>query len=268
MYGMQKEMIHNGLPLSYETHGRGNTPLVLIHGLMETSDIWHSFIQQLPDTFRSISLNLPGHGKSAPVNGTCNMQSYARSIAAVLSEEKIDKAFLVGHSMGGYAALAFAEYFPERLSALSLFHSSPFADSNEKKQKRTQVIRLIQEKKKEEVIRLHTKEVYAEDNREKFSKEIATSIQIAEQLPEKGITDSLTAMKNRKDRAHILRELSVPFLYILGKKDLFISLDIKNENIFPTTYELVVLENSGHMGMIEEAEKSAAIFSDFQKKHL
>jgi pimeloyl-ACP methyl ester carboxylesterase len=193
------------------------------------------------------------------------METMAESVNAVLKELKIEKTFLIGHSMGGYAALAFAEKFPEKLWALSLFHSAPFADNEEKKQNRDREIKLLLEGKKKQIYSQHFPKVFAPQNVEKYANEIEKAKAIAGQLSDGHIIATLKGMKQRKDRTQVMSNLQVPFLYFAGQYDNFIPYEMRKILPYPERYNIVELENSGHIGFIEEMQKSVEAVVGFAK---
>ncbi len=262
---MEKQIYKNNLKINYKIEGKGN-PVVLIHGFLETSETWKDFSKALSADCLVISVDLPGHGKSDLYTEPYSMRKNAETIFHILNEEKIPKALITGHSMGGYVALAFAENYSYMMSGLCLFHSSPFADSEEKKIIRDETIKQILEGNKNIICSNHAKAVYAEDNIENFQNEILTGTEIAKSVSEEGIIASLKTMMERVDRSDILETLQVPFLYILGEKDRFIPKNITNSMDFPKDTTFGILKNSGHMGMIEEKEKSLKLIKDFCSK--
>ncbi|NPA44646.1 MAG: alpha/beta hydrolase [Chlorobi bacterium] len=266
---MIKQIYKNNLSINYKDEGSENeTVIVLIHGFLETSETWANFSKELAKNYRVISVDLPGHGKSNLHNEPFTMCKYADAVANVIEYEQINNAFVVGHSMGGYVALAFAEKYPKKMSALSLFHSSPFADNDEKKNARLATIERIKNGEKDEICINHAKSVFANDNVKKFSDEISKGENIAKSISEEGIIASLLTMKDRNDRSDILRNLNVPFLYIIGQKDNFIPMEILDKIEMPKNYKVEILENSGHQGFIEQKEKSLKIINDFVKEFI
>lgn len=259
---MEKQIYNNNLKINYRIEGKGYA-IVLIHGFLETSDTWKDFSKELSANFSVISPDLPGHGKSDLYNEPYSMCKYAESIFQILNKENISRALIIGHSMGGYVALAFAENYPYMLSGLCLFHSTPFADNEEKRKARTETIDLITKGNKNLICSNHAKAVYSDDNIEKYRKEIQKGEEIAKSMSNNGIIASLMTMKARIDRSDILDTLQVPFLYIFGNNDRFIPHTILNKIDFPEDTSIEILKNSGHMGMIEEKEKSLKIINDF-----
>lgn len=263
---MIKQIYKNNLSINYKDEGLQNeNVIVLIHGFLETSETWKSFSSELAKNSRVISVDLPGHGKSDLYDEPFTMCKYAEAIKYVVDYEQIKNMFLIGHSMGGYVAMAFAENYPEKLRALSLFHSSPFADNDEKKKIRLQVVERIKNGEKDEICKNHAKSVFANDNTEKFVNEIRVEEGIAKSISEEAIIASLLTMRNRNDRSKILKNLKVPFLYIIGEKDNFITMQIIDKIEMPKKYRVEILEEAGHQGFIEQKEKSLKIINDFIK---
>ncbi len=266
---MKKQIYKNNQTISYKDEGKQNQNVViLIHGFLETSETWCNFSKELSQTKRVISVDLAGHGESSLYESPYTMCKYAEAILHVLEYENIQSPFVVGHSMGGYVALAFAENYPEKLSGLCLFHSSPYADSDDKKAARTKTIEQIENGELNNICSDHSKAVYASENLDIFKDEIKNGEKIAKQLTKEGVIASILTMQKRDDRSDILRKLKVSFLYIIGKKDNFIPFDIIDLIEMPKEYELAVLEMSGHMGMIEEKEKSLKYINDFIRKYI
>lgn len=266
---MKKQIYKNNSSISYKDEGaKKNKVIILIHGFIETSETWADFSKKLANNYRVISIDLPGHGESTLHNAPYTMYKYAESINTVIEKENIDKAFIIGHSMGGYVALAFAEKHPSILSGLCLFHSTPFADNEDKKNTRTETIKQIEKGRRDEICSDHSKSIYSSENIENFKIEISKGEQIAKKITKEGIIASILTMKNRNNKGNILKHLNVPFLYISGKKDKFIPISIINKIEMPLIYEINILENSGHMGFIEEKEKSLKYINDFYEKYL
>jgi len=252
---MIKNVKHLNKEIVFKHIGQGPA-ITLLHGYLESKEIWNDFAQELAKNFTVCTIDLPGHGNSASFFPMNTMEIMAESVNAVLLALNIEKTFLIGHSMGGYAALAFAEKFAHKLWALSLFHSAPFADNQEKKDNRDREIKLLHQGKKELIYSAHFPKVFAPQNVELFMDAILAAKDIAALLPAENIVATLKGMKDRKDRTHILSNLEVPFIYFAGKYDQFIPYDLRKILPYPKQYHIIELENSGHIGFVEETQKS------------
>ena len=174
---------------------------------------------------------------------------------------------LVGHSMGGYVTLAFTELYKERLLGFSLFHSTPFPDTLEKKQSRDKEIELVKQNKKDLIINTNVSKVFADDNLDMLQEDVEWVKEIARKTSDEGIIAALEGMKLRPDRSEIIRKSNIPFMLILGKKDNHIPFENMMSRIeVNQSGEINVLEYSGHIGFIEEPEKSADMIKSFVQK--
>jgi pimeloyl-ACP methyl ester carboxylesterase len=238
------------------SEGKG-TPLVLLHGYLESLHIWDDFAEKLSSFCKVIRIDLPGHGKSATIAPVHSMELMAESVITVLDALEINKCLLVGHSMGGYVTLAVAETYMDRLSGFCLFHSTPFADTDEKKENRNREIELVRQGKKDLIIQVNIPKGFAGDNAAILHAGIERAKNIANETPEEGIIAALEGMKDRKDRSGILRKSKIPFLWILGEKDNYINFQVIKEKIdMNHCGRLSIFRNSGHMGFIEEEERA------------
>ena len=107
----EKNIIYRQTQIVYKTTGTGS-PVVLIHGFAEDSTIWDNQVDFLKDKYRLIIPDLPGSGKSELItNNDTSLEDYAAIIKQILDKEKIETCIMIGHSMGGYITLAFAEKY-------------------------------------------------------------------------------------------------------------------------------------------------------------
>jgi pimeloyl-ACP methyl ester carboxylesterase len=249
--------------LNYNDKGAGQI-LVLLHGYLESSEVWNGFETGLAKSFRVISVDLPGHGLSSVYGGIHTMEFMAEAIRELLDYLNISRVFLIGHSLGGYVSLAFLELFPEYLSGYSLFHSQPLADSPEAIEKRMREISIVRAGKKELMYPDNVMRMFATPNLEKFSVSLARSKEVASRLPGEGIIAVLNGMISRPSRLELMEEGRVPCLWILGAMDNYIDCSTMAKKVrLPNNAKLVILNNSGHMGFVEEEELSVEIYRDF-----
>ena len=131
--------------LNYEISGKGNENLVMLHGFMENLMIWEDLEARLSNDFTLIKIDLPGHGLSKMYAEIHSMELMAEEVKKVTDQLGLKNFHLLGHSMGGYVSLAFAELFSDDLKSLTLFFSTYFADDDEKKEQRQKSLRIIKE---------------------------------------------------------------------------------------------------------------------------
>lgn len=252
---MKKKTSYKNTPVVYEDHGEGRC-FVLLHGYLETRKIYEDFVLRFPEGIRLICIDLPGHGDSGTWGNTHQMDDLATSVRTVLDAEGVDKVFLVGHSMGGYVTMAFAQLYPERLLGYSLLHSSCFADTEEKKKNRDREISLVRCFKLKQIINVNIPKGFATDHLERLASEVDRAKHIAHENSEDGVVAILNGMKDRPDRSHVLQDPSLPLLLIGGKKDNYIPVEVFEKLVSLAPHASVLqLEESGHMGFIEEGDQ-------------
>lgn len=254
---MQKKVSYKDIEVAYQIRGEGSC-IVLLHGYLETGEIWEGFSDRFLHNHRVLTLDLPGHGQSGTWGKVHSMDDLAGSVNRVLEAENIERVFLVGHSMGGYVTMAFAEHYPHRLRGYSLFHSTCFADTEEKKRNRDREISLVLCRRKRQIINVNIPKGFANDHVEELKDEVDRVKHLAMCNPDNGIVAILNGMKERPDRTHILKDPQIPLLLIGGMKDNYIPVDVfvKLSELAPHARVLSLTE-SGHMGFIEEPEVAA-----------
>jgi pimeloyl-ACP methyl ester carboxylesterase len=254
-----------GIKVRYADSGKGKT-LVLLHGFLESLEIFEELIKELSKQCRVISIDLPGHGKTPVIGYTHSMELMAACVKAVLDTTSEKKYVIAGHSMGGYVALAFAQLYPESLTGLCLFHSTALPDSEERKQERDRVITVVMNNRIQFIADLVPK-LFSTDNRDVLSPKIEKAIQLALQTPKEGIVAAITGMKMRPNRELVLKKANYPVLFIIGKKDTLLAW----ENLLllaslPNDSTQFVLETAGHMGFYEAPEECIHALKSFMEK--
>ncbi len=260
---MKKFFTYGKGRVSYYDEGEGDV-IVLVHGYLETSEIFHSFARKLADRFRVISVDLPGHGGSDIFGETHTVEFMATAIMDLLENAAPGKIFLTGHSMGGYVTLAFADLFPEKLNGYCLLHSHPFADTPEVVERRKMEIRLIKAEKWGMFFADSIRKMFATDNIEKFSAELKRSKEIARTIPDQAVISVLNGMMIRPSRLSVMEEGKVQCFWILGAMDNYIDwYQIQTRVKLPENARVFILKNSGHMGFIEEEGLAVEKLSEF-----
>jgi pimeloyl-ACP methyl ester carboxylesterase len=256
------QIIYKNTKISYSDNGKGNA-IVLLHGFLENQTMWQDLVPEWSKKHRVITIDLLGHGQSGCLGYVHSMEDNAEAVRSVLSELRIRKAIFVGHSMGGYVALAFAELYPAAVKGLVLLNSTSKADSEERKTNRDRAIKAV---KKDYIgfVRLSIANLFNPDNRERLTDEIEKVRSEALKTPLQGIVASLEGMKFRKERETLLRSATYPILLILGKKDPVLNYEDGLKQIENTAAKFHTFPD-GHMSHIENIEELKKVLLDFFK---
>jgi len=255
-----KNILYKNTNISFTDSGEGNA-IVLLHGFLENKKMWQEYVDLFAKTNRVITIDLLGHGETECLGYVHEMEDNANVVNEVLEHLQIEKAIILGHSMGGYVGLAFAELYPDKIKKLVLLNSTSKEDSAEKKLNRTRAIKAVKQNYVS-FVSLAIANLFSENNRIRLANEIEKVKEQALKTPLQGIIASLEGMKIRKDRETLLHENRFPVLLILGKKDPVLNYEDSLSQIEDTTVELVSFED-GHMSHIENKEELKNILSIF-----
>lgn len=257
-----KTIGYKNTKIAYTDQGKG-TAVVFLHGFLENKTMWDPFIPEFSLKYRIITLDLLGHGETDCVGYVHSMEDQADVVAAIIQELKIRKAVLVGHSMGGYVALAFAEIYPDYVKGLFLLNSTSRADSDERKKNRVRAIKAVKQNYTN-FVRLSIANLFNEDNRKKLDPEIEKVKRQGLKTPLQGIIAALEGMKTRKDREVLLHFAPYPIQLVLGEKDSVLPYYETADQIEGTKVMLTTFPD-GHMTHIENKEKLKKVVFDFLK---
>ncbi|MBI4947192.1 MAG: alpha/beta hydrolase [Bacteroidetes bacterium] len=252
------------IKVRFSDKGKGRV-IVLLHGFLESLEIWDELSAKLSKSFRVIAIDLPGHGRTPVIGYVHSMELMAECVKAVMDSIGLRKYVVVGHSMGGYVALAFAELFPKHITGLCLFHSTALPDSEARKKDRNRVAEIVKKDRQQFVSELIPK-LFAEENIPLLKQEVSKAKQIALNTPKEGIVAALKGMKERPSRELILKNTSCPVLFIIGKKDALLAWDnLLLLTSLPKSSYNIVLEHAGHMGFYEAPEETFKAIRKFSR---
>jgi pimeloyl-ACP methyl ester carboxylesterase len=262
---MKVQLQHQGKKISYQVNGSGEA-IILLHGFLESREIWQVYSNKLSNEFKVIVPDLPGHGQTEVFGAVHSMEFMADMVRLILHTQNIDQAILIGHSMGGYVSLAFAEQYPELTRGLVIFHSHAGADTEEAKMNRSRTIQVV-EQNRIGFIRAFIPDLFAPANVNKFKNEIEYLKELAGKTSGEGIIAALTGMKERSDKAEVLAQLEAPVLFIIGKQDKRINLkQVMEQASIPKHSEVLILDDVGHMGFMEAPRLTFETIRNFCKK--
>ncbi len=230
-------------------NNKAKETIVLIHGYLENSKMWAPLVPYLTTNYTVLVLDLPGFGKSPCFMPVHTMEFFAHTVKDVLDKEGIKESIFLGHSMGGYVALAFAAFYSGAISKLILLNSSTLADNEDRKKQRMQAIKLATQNK-ERYVSLAISNLFTETAKIQFPKAIEALKAEALQIKLCGITGALKGMKIRKDRTEVAQKLPCPKFLIAGKQDPLIPYAVSQQLAIKANLSLFTL-SGGHMGMVE-----------------
>jgi pimeloyl-ACP methyl ester carboxylesterase len=273
---MDKEIKIAGKKIFYRVFGSGK-PVMLVHGFGETGEVWNNQIEFLKDKFYLIVPDVPGSGQSHLIDDM-SMEGMAEVLKQILDKEisvpsvssqapllgGFREAVLIGHSMGGYIALAFAEKYESYLSGFGLFHSTAFPDTDEKKATRRKGIEFIQEHGAFEFLKTSTPNLFSPQSKDEFRELISQFIEGLNNFSSQSLVSYYESMIRRPDRTLVLKNFQAPVLFIMGEHDNAVPLqDALKQCSLPAKAYIHILHRSGHMGMLEEPGKSNRLLEEF-----
>lgn len=259
---MEKHLTFNGSTIYYRVIGEG-MPVILLHGFGEDGTIWDSQVSHLKNKYQLVVPDIPGSGKSSLLTtNKPGMEDYACCVKAILDQENISKSVLIGHSMGGYIALAFAEKFPEQLIAFGLFHSSAYADDEVKIDTRKKAISFIKNNGAGAFLNTSIPGLFMDSG--KSAADLKTLLEKGNNFTPEALIQYYEAMISRPDRTSVLKHAELPVLMIMGVHDKAVpfNFSLKQAHLPKCTY-ILILRKSAHMGMLEEMNTSNHILADF-----
>ncbi|MBX2921293.1 MAG: alpha/beta hydrolase [Chitinophagaceae bacterium] len=255
---MQEKVIqYKNSPVAYTVGGKGPA-VMLIHGFGEDSRVWEHQVAYLKKSFRLILPDIPGSGKSPYINLAQQpqvMDAYATMMKCILEEEKANRCTVIGHSMGGYTALALADHFPDCLNGLGLVHSTAYADTAERIETRRKGISFIQKYGAQEFLKQSIPNLFGKAFSEQHTEEVQKLVDRAGNFSSEALVQYYDAMIERPDRISVLKKISKPVLFIIGEEDKSVYLqDSLNQCYTPLLSLIDILPGVAHMSMWEKKD--------------
>lgn len=257
---MQDFILYKNSKVYFSSFGKGPC-VVFLHGFLENSSMWNFVIHELKERNSIITIDLLGHGKTDCLGYIHTMEDMAAVVKAVLSYLNIRKITFIGHSMGGYVALAFAEKYPKCVRGLCLLNSTAKADTEGRKKLRDRA-NVMAKMNYENLIRMSVGNQFSVENRHKMAEEIEETKTLALQTSLQGYIATNEGMKIRKDRTHVLALAKFKKLFVVGKSDRILNYNTIVEEAQTTITTLKQL-SGGHMSYIENREETKEILKEF-----
>ncbi|GAB3888737.1 alpha/beta fold hydrolase [Spirosoma agri] len=236
------------------------TPLsiLLIHGHGVDASIWDGIYADLAAEGTVLNPDL------SRLTSHTTIEAYAEELAARLQAVSISEVVLIGHSMGGYIALAFAGRYPEMVRGLVLYHSTAYADDEDRKAQRQQLIKTMQTEGGVQFIEKQLPKMVAPDYP---ADQVNKLVGRFRNLPTEALVAGMEAIAGRPDRTYVLRNATFPVLLVMGREDQLIPLE-KTKPLADLSGQISIatIDNAGHMSMVEQPDESKKILVDFLRK--
>jgi 3-oxoadipate enol-lactonase len=235
----------NGIRIAY-TLGDAGKPLVLLHGYPLDRSIWNQLAPLLEDGFRVLMPDLKGFGESDVADTGKSIASYASDVAGVMKHVGMRNAYIVGHSMGGYVALAFAREYPESTTGIGLVSSQAAPDTPERRAGRYASAKRVLEEGVGPVAASMSEQLTSVPKLQQSLRDLISRQRAA------GLAFALEAMADRPDSADFITSLGKPIVLVHGDADALIPVDRAREikQAIPAA-KYLELSACGHMPMLE-----------------
>ncbi|UCS94715.1 alpha/beta hydrolase [Echinicola marina] len=249
--------------IEYTDQGHGS-PVIFIHGFCEAKEMWKRFEAELSSHYRVLCPDLPGFGETRWYEENISLEKAAEMLQAWIKGLNLEKPTVIGHSLGGYVTLALAEMMGEELGGIGLFHSTAFADDEEKIGVRNRTITFVKKHGVRKFVDSFVPPLFTEEHRENMKSSIEEVVEIARTTSFEGLVSFTKAMRDRKDRMDILRDFKGKKLMIAGVLDGAVKIDAsrKHQEYVDYYHEL---SDAGHMGMFEAEKESLGMVKEFLK---
>jgi 3-oxoadipate enol-lactonase len=246
--------------LFYLEIGQGK-PLICLHGYALDHSIWLRMSDEIGTSVKLILPDLRGHGRSPSPEGNYSMRSMAEDVLKLMDDQKLERACVAGHSMGGYITLAMAEYYPDRLSGIALVASHSFEDMPEKKKARIEDIERVKQSSVAEVLAEMPEKITRYPEIAGYCK------QLISQTSKNGVMGVLAGMAEKPDRTNVLNSIAIPKMIIAGVDDQLNPLKTSKKMAeMVEGLNLVEIESAGHMPMMEKPfETGSALLNLFER---
>lgn len=253
-------LMYKNISINYKVEGEGE-PVVLLHGFLENLDMWNPFIPELSKNHQVICVDLLGHGKTDCLGYVHTMEDMANAVLAVLHHLNITNAKFVGHSMGGYVALALAEKEPQLCNGLCLMNSTFEADDQVRLLLRRRAIKMATTNYKN-LVRMSFANLFAPESKLRYKQDYEQALQLALQTSVQGYIAAQEGMSLRPNRFKTFKAITGKKLIITGKKDSLINPETISKNVKNTSIVHEEL-SEGHMSHIENKSELSYLLTYF-----
>ena len=246
-------MTSNSINIRYTDAGQG-LPLVFLHGFPLSRGVWQKQIEALQSSYRVIAPDLRGLGDSETQPGPTTMAQCAVDLCALLQQLATGPVVLIGHSMGGYVALAVARQFPEMLRGLVLVSTKAGPDHAEAATGRRALAEKVKAEGVQVVVEAMAPKMLAAGNQDAGM--VAQVLGFMAPSRPAGVIGALLGMAERPDSTSLLSQIAAPTLVITGKDDALIP-PTESETLAQAIRgaQLKVIPHAGHLVALEQPDE-------------
>lgn len=242
---------------------KGQGPaLLFLHGFCESGEMWRHLADSLSTQYRVLCPDLPGFGSSQITHPITCLEDVAEQLEEWMDAHQIKDPIVLGHSLGGYVALALLERMGDRIKAIGLLHSTAFGDDEEKKEMRNRTLTFLKKHGAAKFVTSFVPQLFPEHRRIELAEAMAQAVEDGKRSSLEGLLAYTVAMRDRKDRLAVLEQFVGPKLLLAGTLDGAVKIDASRAQQGAFTH-YIELEGVGHLGMVEEKEKTLAVLQNF-----
>jgi len=253
----------NGINIGYSDEGAGE-PVIFIHAFPLGQAMWDKQVAAIKDRYRAITIDLRGFGDSDAPEGVYEISQMADDVRELMRRLSIEKATLVGISMGGYVSFAFYRAYPESVRAMVLADTRAGADTEEGRERREKAA----EKAEREGARAIADDMipmfFTDATIEQRADIVQRTRTIIEANSPRAIAAAQRGMAARFDSNDLLSTMNFPVLVIVGSEDKLTPVkDAEAMTAAIPGAELRVIKGASHISNMERAEEFNAALKDF-----
>jgi pimeloyl-ACP methyl ester carboxylesterase len=258
-----QRVVSDGTEIFYDVAGSGS-PVVLLHPFPVDHEFWFPISKFLSSQYRLIMPDLRGHGKSGLGEGPATMQKHAADVGRVMSDAGVERAPIVGVSIGGYTIFEFWRRFRERASALVLCNTKAPGDTPEARVGRLDAANEVLQRGTEPFFEGMLQKVLGESTRSSRPDLVEGALRMMRKMTAEDVAGVQRGMAERPDSMGTLKTINAPTLIVTGDEDKMTGVpeaELMKQNIAGS--QLRVIAKAAHYSPWEQPEETGKILRNF-----
>ena len=251
---------YKGTKIFYTNKGTG-AAIILLHGFLENHKMWDYIPYEVFKSCQIVTVDLLGHGNTGCIGYIHSMEDMAKAVLAVVKKLQIEIFKVIGHSMGGYVAIAMAKLRPDLVTGICLLNSTFNADNKERIQIRKRAIEMAKTNYTN-LVRMSFLNLFAEQSRFEFKEEIDLAVNEALKTPMQGYIAAQEGMIMRSDGVDVIENFERKIFIILGLEDSIVNIGAVREQVIGRNVKIHEI-SGGHMSHIENIKDLSYIIKRY-----